>query len=105
MVDQDSIRKLTDQIVREFNPERIVLFGSYGRGEPRPDSDVDLLVILPFEGTGFSKSVEILNRVAPEFPIDLLARRPADTARRYAEGDRFIREALDHGRILYERHR
>ena len=105
MVSEDSIAKLTERIVREFNPERIVLFGSYGRGESRPDSDVDVLVILPFEGTGFSKSVEILNRVAPEFPIDLLARRPADTARRYAEGDPFIREALDHGKILYERHR
>ncbi len=105
MVDESNIVRLTERIVREFDPERIVLFGSYGRGEPRPDSDVDLLVILPFEGRAFRKSVEILNRVAPEFPIDLLARQPEDTARRYAEGDPFIREALDHGKVLYERHR
>ncbi len=44
----------------------------------------------------------------PSFPIDLmdnlLARRPDYTERRYREGDRMIREALDYGKILYERH-
>ena len=105
MVDERAIAGLTERIVREFQPDRIILFGSYAHGEPRPDSDVDLLVILPFEGKGFRKSLEILNRVAPEFSVDLLARRPADTEQRYAEGDPFIREALDHGRVLYESHR
>jgi predicted nucleotidyltransferase len=105
MVDERCIAKLSEQIVREFQPERIILFGSYAYGQPRPDSDVDLLVVLPFEGKAFRKSVEILNRISPEFSVDLLARRPEDTARRYAEGDPLIREALDHGKVLYERHR
>lgn len=105
MVDDRRIAELSDKIVREFQPERIILFGSYAHGQPRPDSDVDLLVVLPFEGKGFRKSLEILNRVSPEFSVDLLARRPEDTARRYAEGDPLIREALDRGKVLYERHR
>jgi len=105
MVDQHSIRKLCDLIVREFQPERIILFGSYAYGNPTPDSDVDLLVVLPFEGKNLLKSLEILNRTNPRFPIDLLARRPDDTERRYREGDPLIREALDHGQVLYERHR
>lgn len=104
MVEHSRIAKLTEQIVRDFQPERIVLFGSYAYGQPRPDSDVDLLVVLPFEGKGFRKSLEILNRISPDFSVDLVARRPDDTARRYAEGDPLIREALDHGKILYERH-
>jgi len=104
MVNERSIADLTERIVWEFQPDKIILFGSYASGRPRPDSDVDLLVILPFEGKSFRKSLEILNRVAPEFPVDLLARRPADTAQRYAEGDPLIREALDHGKLLYERH-
>ena len=104
MVDEKRIADLSDRIVREFQPERIVLFGSYAYGQPRPDSDVDLLVVLPFEGRGFRKSLEILNRVSPDFSVDLLARQPQDTARRYAEGDPLIREALDHGKVLYERH-
>lgn len=105
MIDESSIANLADRIASEFRPDRIIFFGSYAYGEPHPDSDVDLLVILPFEGKGFRKSLEILNRVAPEFPVDLLARRPADTAQRYAEGDPLIRETLDHGRVLYESHR
>jgi predicted nucleotidyltransferase len=104
MVDERSIHELCDRIVREFQPERIILFGSYAYGQPAPDSDVDLLVILPFEGKNFRKSLEILNRTNPRFPIDLLARRPDDTERRYREGDPLIREALDHGKVLYERH-
>ena len=104
MVDEKRISELSEQIVREFQPERIILFGSYAYGQPEPDSDVDLLVILPFEGTGFRKSLEILNRVSPDFSVDLLARRPEDTARRYLEGDPLIREALDRGKVVYERH-
>ena len=104
MVDEHNIRKLCDHIVRDFQPERIILFGSYAHGNPTPDSDVDLLVVLPFEGKNLRKSLEILNRTNPRFPIDLLARRPDDTERRYREGDPLIREALDHGKVLYERH-
>lgn len=105
MVDEKRITELSERIAREFQPERIILFGSYAYGQPRPDSDVDLLVVLPFEGKGFRKSLEILERISPDFSVDLLARQPQDTERRYAEGDPLIREALDHGRVLYERHR
>ena len=103
MVDQQRIIELSGRIAREFHPERIILFGSYAYGNPSPDSDVDLLVVLPFEGRSLRKSLEILNRVAPEFFVDLLVRRPEDTVRRYAEGDPLIREALDRGKVLYER--
>src|SRR6476619_5468253 len=103
MIDFEQIAYVSSAIVREFQPERIILFGSYAYGTATADSDVDLLVVLPFEGKGFRKSLEILNRVNPRFPSDLLARRPDDTVRRYAEGDPLIREAIDHGKVLYER--
>ena len=103
MITTANIRDLTANIVREFQPERVILFGSHATGHARPDSDVDLLVLLPFEGKSFRKSLEILNRVNPRFPVDLIARRPDDTARRYREGDPLIREALDHGQVLHER--
>lgn len=105
MVAIDSIYDLTDRIVRRFQPERIILFGSHAYGTLSEGSDVDLLVILPFEGKPFRKSLEILDAVDPDFPVDLLARRPDDTARRYAECDPLIREALDKGKVLYERNR
>ena len=93
----------SEEIAQEFQPEKIILFGSHSDGNAEPDSDVDLLVIFPIERSSFWKSLEILNRVNARYSLDLLARRPDDTARRYREGDPLIRAALDHGRVLYER--
>jgi predicted nucleotidyltransferase len=103
MVNQEIIEKFTDRIVKEFDPEKVILFGSQAYGLPREDSDVDLLIILSFEGSSFRKSLDILNRLDPHFPIDLIARRPDETASRYEQGDPLIREALDKGKVLYER--
>ena len=105
MIAREAISTIAQKIAQEFDPERIILFGSYATGSATADSDVDLLVIMPFEGKPFWKSLEILNRVNPPFAVDLLARRPADTAQRYQLGDPLIRDALDHGKVLYERGR
>lgn len=103
VVDEERIRALAVRIASVCQPEKVILFGSYAYGEPTPDSDVDILVVLPFIGKGFWKAIEILNHVDPPFPVDLLARRPEDVARSYAEGDPLIREVLDRGKVLYER--
>jgi predicted nucleotidyltransferase len=105
MISESAIQEAVDEIVRGFGPERVILFGSYAWGAPTPNSDVDLLVILPFAGKPLRQSVAILERIDGRFPVDVLARRPDDTARRYAEGDPLIREALDRGRVMYECHR
>lgn len=97
------VQQAVARIVAAFHPERVILFGSMAYGTPGPHSDADLLVILPFAGSGFRKALEMLRVARPAFPVDLLARRPDDTARRYREGDPLIREALDCGKVLYER--
>lgn len=80
MVTVQQIQEIGRRIGQEFEPERVILLGSFARGTPSADSDVDLLVILPFEGTPFRKALEILNRADPRFPVDLIVRRPEDTA-------------------------
>jgi uncharacterized protein len=101
MITMQQIQELGAQIAKGFHPQRIILFGSHAWGTAGEYSDVDLLVILPFEGKNFHKSLEILNYLNVHLPIDLLARRPDDVQRRYAEGDPLIREALNHGKVLY----
>ena len=103
MTTMREIEDLGRRIVLDFHPERIVLFGSYARGTASRDSDVDLLVIMPFKGKGLHRSLDIPNRLDVRFPIDLIARRPDDVDRRYREGDPLIRDALDHGKVLYEK--
>lgn len=102
MIDLASIRELTERIVQEFHPQCIILFGSYAYGTPGADSDVDLLVILPCESKGSSKAVEILNRVNPKFPVDLLVRTPEQVRQRLAWNDFFLREIMEKGKVLYE---
>ena len=62
----------------EYRPVRIVLFGSYAKGNPGLDSDVDLLVVMPFKGSGVSKAAEMIRKLSPSFAVDLVIRKPGD---------------------------
>ncbi len=103
MVAMHEVEALSGRIAREFDPERIILFGSHAYGTPAEYSDVDILVIMPFEGHPFDKSMEILDRLDPDFSADVVVRSPGDAGRRYAECGPLIREASDSGKVLYER--
>ena len=105
MVAMSSVVELSQRIAREFNPDKIILFGSYAYGTPKEYSDVDLLVIMPFEGSAFHKSLEIEELVDSPFYLDVVVRRPDDAERRYHEGDPLIQDAFDRGRVLFERNR
>lgn len=96
------IEELSRHIAREFHPHRIILFGSHARGVPTVDSDVDLLVVLPFEGKAVNKSVEIRLKFRPPFPVDLIVRTPEKIRERVEMGDDFMREILEEGKVLYE---
>ena len=98
------IKAFSNKIAREYHPEQIVLFGSYAEGTPTPDSDVDLLVILPFKGRTVDKTVEMRLKFHPPFPIDLLVRTPQKVKQRLKMGDTFIQDILERGKVLYEAH-
>ncbi|MBI2928574.1 MAG: nucleotidyltransferase domain-containing protein [Verrucomicrobia bacterium] len=90
-------------LAREFRPKRIILFGSYAYGRPTPDSDVDLVVIMPFRGGETNQVVKIRSRVESPFPMDLLVWKPEYIARRLAIGCCFMQEVLNRGKVMYER--
>ncbi len=102
MVTVSQIEDLARRIGREFHAHRVVLFGSYARGAGTADSDVDLLVILPFEGKSVDQSVQIRLRLRPGFPVDLIVRTPEKVRERLEMGDDFLREILEEGKVLYE---
>ncbi len=102
MTDAD-IQTLAARIAAEFRPSRIILFGSRAYGTPREESDVDLLVVMPFEGSRLGKEIEIAGRVHPgTYPLDILVRTPVEMSWRYKGGDPLIRDAVDRGVVLYE---
>src|SRR4051794_2219723 len=102
MVQNEEIQQLSECIVREFHPESIILFGSYAYGTPTNDSDVDILVILPFDGKPIHKALEIIKKIKPNIPLDLLVRTPEDIKERIANKDVFMSEIVMKGRRLYE---
>jgi predicted nucleotidyltransferase len=98
----EQIRNLCDSIVSEFHPEKIILFGSHAYGNPSWDSDVDLLVIMPFKGRPARQAIRIRSRVDTPFALDMLVRTPEQIVERLLMGDFFIREIVERGKVLYE---
>lgn len=97
-----AIRRIVQEIVRRFQPEKVILFGSYACGRATPDSDVDLLVVMP-AANEINQAVRILLAVPHPFSLDLIVRTPETLQRRLALGDSFLQEVVDTGRVLYEK--
>src|SRR5262245_52703060 len=88
------IRNLCERIAREFDPEKIILFGSQEYGNPTSESDIDLLVVMPYTGSPLRKAGEILSRLQVWMPVDLIVRSAEDIEQRLKLGDRFMQEIL-----------
>ena len=102
MVALGEIKNVVQKIVQIFRPERVVLFGSFARQTAGNNSDVDLLVVLPHEGSAAKCAAEIRQAVEFGFPCDLLVRSPQKVAERLRMGDPFFKEILANGKTLYE---
>jgi len=102
MASQSEIQSLAEKIAREFHPEKIILFGSHARGEARPDSDVDLLVIMPRNGKErHQQAAEIHLKCHPGFPMDVLVRTREEFEERLGMRDWFMRDIAREGKILH----
>lgn len=102
-VKMKDIRNKVRTIAENFDPEKIILFGSYASGTPNPDSDVDLMVIINTESSTWELSVEISQLLKHSFPIDIIVKTPREIDRRLQQGDFFLRDIMENGKVLYER--
>jgi predicted nucleotidyltransferase len=103
-VTRKQINAVVRKIVNEFNPEKIILFGSYAYGKPTIDSDVDLLVVMDSEEHLARRGIRILRRLLDvPFPLDVLVRTPQEVVSRLKLEDFFMREIVQQGQVLYER--
>lgn len=101
---EEAIQRVTDTIIREFKPEKVVLFGSYAWGIPGKDSDIDLLIVKNDANKSTREMAVHLERILHdrEMPLDLLVYTPDQIVKRLGMGDQFITRIVHDGRVLYE---
>lgn len=104
MLEQE-IQKVTETIIQEFKPQKVVLFGSHAWGSPKKNSDVDLFIIKDDIQKNTREMAIDLERILNdrEVPLDLLVYKPDQVIKRLALNDQFITKIFRDGRILYER--
>ena len=96
------IRRFARAVAEQFQPDKIILFGSYAYGTPHADSDVDILVIMPTRNQ-LDMAVKIRWAIPAQFPMDLIVRTPKNLGWRLEEGESFHTEIVTKGKVLYEK--
>jgi predicted nucleotidyltransferase len=100
------IQEMVNRIVEHFDPERIILFGSSARGDARPDSDVDLLVVMPIQGSKREKQLEIRALLRGiRLAKDIVVSKPEDFEWRKDIVGTIEFPATKEGKVLYARDR
>lgn len=99
-----AIDRMVKRIVAKFHPEQVILFGSQARGDATADSDVDLLVVMDFEGTASDKTMEIRYALHDILvPKDIIVTKPEDFAWRKDIVGTIEWPAVREGKVLYAR--
>lgn len=104
-VTESLLHEITQRIVNTFHPDKVILFGSRAAGYPRADSDIDLLVIMDAEGSPVQRAVQVKRACRPRFvAMDVLVKTAHEVSEQLERGDLVLRQILEQGRLLYERH-
>lgn len=99
----EQIKKITDQLIKKYRPEKIILFGSSSTGTFNQNSDVDLLVIKNgLENVPRHRRSYLARKtVSSELPVDLLVYTSYEIQKRLYLGDPFFKRVLEEGKVLY----
>ena len=101
---QQQIEEVVRRVVERFHPEKLILFGSRARGNASPDSDADLLVVMPVSGSIRKQATEIERAlVGVKLPLDVIVATPEQLERQKDQKGTIFFTAVRQGRVLYER--
>lgn len=103
LITQKQIQLVTRRIVQNYQPEKVILFGSYAWGKPRKDSDIDLLIIKKTKKKWLERNLEVRKIIDGELPVDILIRTPEEVRKRLRMGDFFYQDIETKGKYLYEK--
>lgn len=97
------IKRYVKSLAREFDPQSVILFGSYANGTATGNSDVDLLIITDKSGDPVEQALQMRRRIPRSFPLDILVQSRSNVRKRLVQNDTFLTSILRDGKVLYER--
>jgi predicted nucleotidyltransferase len=104
------VQRILDEVVQRliagYQPERIILYGSYAYGTPDDDSDLDLLIIKATDASPFERRVQVrrmLTQPKRRIPLSPLVLTPDELSQRLRIRDPFYMDIIRHGETLYVR--
>ena len=103
MIKEEEIQNIVTKIAQEYEPEKIILFGSFAWGKPTKDSDVDLLIIKNTEQSFFERNRTIRKIINGFLPVDILVKTPKEVEKRLILGDFFYKNIINKGKEIYDR--
>lgn len=101
------VKELNDisrRLIKEYDPEKIILFGSRAEGKDSEGSDIDLVIVKETDKRPLDRRIEVETLLADRaVPIDLIVYTPDEIRRLYSMGSPFVEEIVEKGRLLYMR--
>ena len=101
------IKELNDisrRLIKEYDPEKIILFGSRAEGKDNEGSDIDLVVVKVTKKRLLDRHIEVETLLADRaVPIDIIVYTPDEMRNLYSMGSPFVEEIVEKGRLLYMR--
>ena len=99
----EEIRSIVKQLIREYKPEKIILFGSLARGQVKKGTDIDLFIIksdVPELGVDRIRQLDAL--IKYRLATDFIVYKPTELEQRLKLGDPFVKSILEEGKVLYD---
>lgn len=103
MKEKKEIQKIVNQIVKNYKPEKIILFGSFAYGIPKENSDVDLVVIKKTKKRFGSRLFEVVKFIKSKMGTDILVYTPEEWEKGLKKNHYFLKEIEQEGKLVYEK--
>jgi len=102
MISQEKINEVVNRIVKNINPEKIILFGSYASGNPSEDSDLDILIVKEMRMPRYKRTREVKKHLrGMKIPIDVIVYTKKEIKKWENTETAFINQAIKQGKLLY----
>lgn len=101
---KEIIKNITEKIKKDYQPEKVILYGSFTYGEPDRDSDLDFLIVKRTTQRPIDRRIEvrrIVSDVKRGIPFSSIVITPQELQERLKIGDQFFQEILSRGEVLY----